>query len=153
LPTGRIPAMSSPQQRRSGSAQYEAVRAYALRFPESHEDFPWGHSAIKVRGKIFVSLVETHEDLRLSLKLTDSNFEALLLPFTEPAHYGMGKHGWVTATFARRASAPLSVVRAWIEESYRAVAPKKAVKLLDEQGLAKELPTTTTKAAKKRRRS
>ena len=49
MPTGRIPAMSSPQQRRSGSAQYEAVRAYALRFPESHEDVPWGHSAIKVR--------------------------------------------------------------------------------------------------------
>ena len=67
----------------------------------------------------------------MSLKLVDSNFEALLLPFTEPTHYGMGKHGWVTSKFAAKASPPIKILRAWIEESYRAVALKRLVKELD----------------------
>ena len=32
---------------------FELLRAYAKAYPEAHEDFPWGESAIKVRGKVF----------------------------------------------------------------------------------------------------
>jgi predicted DNA-binding protein (MmcQ/YjbR family) len=119
------------------SKLYTTVHAFALRFPEAYEEFPWGHSAIKVRKKIFVTLGEGDEGLSMSLKLEGSNFEALLLPFTEPTHYGMGKHGWVTSRLEPGKSAPLALLRSWIEESFRAVAPKKLVAALDEHGLAK----------------
>ena len=115
---------------------YQAVNAFALGFPEAYEEFPWGHSAIKVRKKIFVSSgFDADGAFRMSLKLTESNFEALLLPFTEPTHYGMGKHGWVTSSFAADVEPPLPLLRGWIEESYRAIAPKALVKQLDEEGL------------------
>ena len=112
---------------------YVAVREHALGFPEAYEEFPWGHAAIKVRKRIFVTLGEADGTFRMSLKLVASNFDALLLPFTEPTHYGMGKHGWVTASFASGGEASLALLRAWVEESYRAIAPKTLVKRLDGQ--------------------
>ena len=56
---------------------------------------------------------------------------ALDLPFTAPTGYGLGKSGWVTATFGPKDKPPLDYLRHWIAESYRAVAPKKLLKLLD----------------------
>ena len=31
-----------------------ALRQHALAFPESYEEFPWGHLAVKVKGKAFL---------------------------------------------------------------------------------------------------
>jgi len=107
-----------------------ALREVALGYPEAYEEFPWGHRAIKVRKRIFVTL-GSEEGLSLSLKLPKSRHEALLLPFTEPTHYGMGKHGWVTARFGPHEKPPLAILSAWIGESYRAIAPKKLVEALD----------------------
>jgi hypothetical protein len=42
---------------------FEQVRAFAKGFPEAHEDFPWGESAIKVRGKVFVFMRRTTKGL------------------------------------------------------------------------------------------
>jgi predicted DNA-binding protein (MmcQ/YjbR family) len=33
-----------------------AAREFALGLPGAHEDFPWGGSVAKVRGKVFVFL-------------------------------------------------------------------------------------------------
>lgn len=126
------------------------LRAFALTFPESHEDFPWDHLVIKVRGKIFVTLGATKDSLSVSCKLPESNQEALLLPFTEPTHYGMGKHGWVTARFERGAKPPLSILVAWIEESYRKIAPKTLVGALDAEEAP---PPKAKKKAATRRKS
>lgn len=132
---------------------FTELRAYAMSFPDACEEFPWGHCAVKVNKKIFVAFGVEDGGMRMSLKLTDSNFEALLLPFTEPTHYGMGKHGWVTSTFAAKESPPLEILRGWIEESFRAVATKRLVKRLDEDGLDAPKParkmTVKKKAAKK----
>lgn len=104
------------------------LRAHALSYPETREDFPWGESAFKVRGKVFVFMSLQDDILRLSLKLPHSREFALEYPFTEPTGYGLGKSGWVTASFPRRArTAPIDVLRAWITESYRAIAPKRLV--------------------------
>ncbi len=127
----------------------EELRAFALSFPDAYEEFPWGHCAIKVNKKIFVTLGGEDGALSMSLKLVDSNFEALLLPFTEPTHYGMGKHGWVTAKFAAKASPPMEILRAWIEESFRAIALKRLVKRFDEEGLAVPKPGPRPAARKK----
>ena len=114
----------------SSVASIEAkLRDFALNYPESHEDFPWGERAIKVRGKGFIFMRATKDELTLSVKLPQSRDIAIDLPFTEPTHYGMGKYGWVTA-HVKAKNAPLDLLKAWIDESYRAVAPKKLVKEL-----------------------
>jgi predicted DNA-binding protein (MmcQ/YjbR family) len=110
---------------RRGNRHEAALRAHALSYPETREDFPWGHRAIKVRGKAFVFMSNDEPELSLSVKLPASAEGALQFPFAEPTHYGLGRSGWVTATFAPRAKPPLDMLRSWIDESYRAVAPKR----------------------------
>ncbi|HEV8548834.1 MAG TPA: MmcQ/YjbR family DNA-binding protein, partial [Polyangiaceae bacterium] len=38
---------------------------------------------------------------------------------------GLGKAGWVTASFPRGRDVPLPLVKEWLDESYRAIAPAK----------------------------
>lgn len=109
------------------------LRDFAMTFPETTEDHPWGHRAMKVKGKAFVFLggEKDQTELSLSVKLPQSRDMAADLPFAEPTGYGLGKSGWVTARFAKTKDVPMDMLKAWIEESYRAIAPKKLVKLLD----------------------
>lgn len=107
-----------------------AVRAFALGYPEAHEDFPWGDRALKVKGKVFVFMGRNAQGWGLSVKLPHSCDGALALPFASPTGYGLGKSGWVTAQFAPDETPPLALLFEWIDESYRAVAAKKLVALL-----------------------
>ena len=111
-----------------------ALREAAMDYPETIEDFPWGSSVFKVNKKIFFSLADDEDGVRMSFKLPESRYEALTLPFTEPTHYGMGKHGWVTAKFAPGDTPPVDLLLEWMDESFRAIAPKRAIKLLDQPG-------------------
>jgi hypothetical protein len=86
---------------------------------------------IKVRKKVFVFLGQSGEHLRLSVKLPESNLLALGLPFASPTGYGLARGGWVTAAFEKGESPPMDLLRQWITERYRAVAPKMLVKELD----------------------
>ena len=108
-----------------------ALRKFALGYPEAHEEMPWGHHAIKVKGKSFVFLAADAETFSLSAKLPSSAGVAVKLPFASPTEYGLGRSGWVTARFPRGARVPLDVLRLWIDESYRAVAPKRLVARLE----------------------
>ena len=110
------------------------LRAHALAFPETSEEFPWGERAIKVRGKVFLFLRSQGAGVSFSVKLPASAAEALELPDAEPTGYGLGKHGWVTFKVDASREAPLPMFVAWIEESYRAVAPKRIVAALDAAG-------------------
>jgi predicted DNA-binding protein (MmcQ/YjbR family) len=106
------------------------LRDYALAFPEAYEEFPWGHSAIKVKKKAFLFMGTGEDgDFSISVKLPNSRDMAVDLPFAEPTGYGLGKAGWVTAHLKDEKS--LDLIKAWIDESYRAIAPKKLVKSLD----------------------
>jgi predicted DNA-binding protein (MmcQ/YjbR family) len=119
-------------KKKSDFTKLEAqLRAYAFTYPEATEDFPWGERAIKVNKKAYLFMRATPEVLSLSVKLPSSRDMAVDLPFAEPTHYGLGKHGWVTAKFEQGDEVPLDLLKAWIDESYRAVAPKKLVKTLD----------------------
>lgn len=116
-------------------ADSRALRTFALRFPGATEDFPWGERVVKAGGKVFVFLgldPVRGGPLALSVKLPQSGEEARDLPFVRPTGYGLGKAGWVTATFEPPARAPVGLLEAWIDESYRAVAPKKLVAALDD---------------------
>ncbi len=101
------------------------LRKVALAYPDTREDFPWGESAFKVRGKTFVFAGLRDGTLGLSVKLTTLREFALEYPFTKPTGYGLGKSGWVSASFGAKDAVPLDLIEGWIDESYRTVAPKK----------------------------
>ncbi len=103
------------------------LRAFALSYPSAHEDFPWGERVIKVGKKVFLFLGVVSDGLHMSVKLPQSVTLALSLPFASPTGYNLGRSGWVTARFGARENPPLAVLQQWIDESYRAVAPKRLV--------------------------
>jgi len=110
----------------------ERLRAFALDYPEAIEEFPWGERAIKVRKKVFAFMLADGSGLYLTTKLPESAPFALAHPFAKPSGYGLGKSGWVSAFFEPGQRAPVDLLCEWIDESYRAIAPKTLVKQLDE---------------------
>lgn len=129
--------------------QLDALRKHALAYPHTHEDFPWGHSACKVKNKAFVFLHAEGTNLSLSVKLPESNSLALQLPFAEPTGYGLGKSGWVSARFTQDDEIPLAILKSWIDESFHAVAPKTLLKSLA-VGDGATLQKAEKKSAKKK---
>ncbi len=127
----------------------EEVRKLAMAFPETQEDHPWEHSAFKVKKKTFVFMALDADGLRLSFKLDQSLFNTLALPMCEPTHYGLGKSGWVTASFEAGDNVPMSHVEKWINESFRLIAPKTIVKHLDARGNGKRKPESGSKESAK----
>ena len=108
------------------------LKKFALTYPEAREDHPWGETVIKVKKKVFVFLGHAEDGgVGLSVKLPQSNLLALDLPFATPTGYGLGKAGWVSARFGPKQKPPLDLLKQWIDESYRAVAPKTLVAKLD----------------------
>jgi hypothetical protein len=83
-----------------------------------------------VGKKVFVFL-GADDRVSLSTKLPDSHDAAMTMPFTSPTGYGLGRGGWVTSAFEPSDDPPVDILCDWIEESYRAVAPKKLVAELD----------------------
>lgn len=108
-------------------ADGKTLRTAALKYPQTVEDFPWGHIALKVAGKkAFVFMGGTEDGgFSCSLKLPFRNEEALKLKGAEPTGYGMAKSGWVTFTFGPKSKPPMAKLLDYLDESWRAVAPKK----------------------------
>jgi predicted DNA-binding protein (MmcQ/YjbR family) len=109
-----------------------ALRRYALAYPEAAEDNPWGDRVVKVRGKIFAFIDQFDGALHVTVKLPRSAPAALALPFAKPTGYGLGKAGWVSLQIVGTKALPTDVLRDWIDESYRAVAPKRLVATLSD---------------------
>ena len=105
-------------------AEESAIRRIALAYPNTREDHPWGETAFKVKDKAFIFMRCDEDGLSIGMKLPQSNAEALDYSFCEPTHYGLGKSGWVTATFSPTDKVPMDLLEPWIDESFRAVAPK-----------------------------
>ena len=112
-----------------------ALLSFALTLPRAFEDHPWGEAVTKVNGKIFVffGMGEGTEASGIAVKLDESLEQALAVPGAAPRACGLGRAGWVTVPL-RPTTPPLDVLKDWIEESYRRVAPKHLVKELDEPG-------------------
>jgi predicted DNA-binding protein (MmcQ/YjbR family) len=108
----------------------QAIRKHALSYPETAEEFPWGESAFKVKGKTFVFMRDGPGGVSFSVKVPESRDLALSLPGAEPTHYGLGAKGWVT--IAPDAGTSMHVLEFLIDESYRAVAPKRVIARLAE---------------------
>lgn len=123
------------------------LRDHALTYPETQEEFPWGHRALKVKGKSFLFLGNglNGDEMSLSVKLRESHETALLLPFAEPTGYGLGKSGWITARFPAGEDPPLPLLMGWIDESYRLIAPKRLVATVATLGSAEPSPAAPAK--------
>ena len=112
----------------------EHAQAYALSFPGAYAEHPWGQTVIKVKRKVFLFVngaIAPQDGVSLSVKLPQSGADVLELPLAEPMSYGMGKYGWVTLLIMRDDQLPLRLLEAWIDESYRSVAPKRLLSELD----------------------
>ena len=108
-------------------ADGKALRKAALVYPDTVEDFPWDHHAFKTPNKKAFLFLTGSEDggFNCSMKLPYRNSEALEIKGAEPTGYGMGKSGWVTFTFGPKAKPPMAKLTDYLDESWRAVAPKK----------------------------
>ena len=122
-----------PDDETAEPAVQDALRAFALSLPEAWEDHPWGDTVTKVRKKVF-AFHGNGEQPSISVKLPESAELALQAPGAEPTGYGLGKAGWVSIPLDGPDAPPAGLLEDWVEESYRAVAPKTLVKHLDEAG-------------------
>ena len=138
--------------KKSSDAVLKELRAFGLAYPGAHTKSPWpGHLDLAVNDKTFAYLSLEGQPLGISCKLPHSATAALMLPFVKPAAYGLGKSGWVSASFPKGQPIPIDMLKAWIDESYRAQAPKKLVALLSGEG--QEPKHRKARASKPPRRS
>lgn len=108
-------------------ADAKALRKAALMYPDTAEDFPWDHHAYKVPNKKTFLFLTGQADggFNCSMELPFRNHEALQVRGAEPTGYGMGKSGWITFSFGPKSKPPLARLTDYLDESWRAVAPKK----------------------------
>lgn len=81
-----------------------------------------------MKGKTFVFMRLDGDDLSFSVKLPHSRSKALALPGSEPTHYGLGAKGWVTLRPKARTS--VAQLLSFVDESYRAIAPRRVLGVL-----------------------
>jgi predicted DNA-binding protein (MmcQ/YjbR family) len=139
--------------KRASDAALKELRAFGLALPGAHTKSPWpGHLDLAVNDKTFAYLSIDGEPFSIGCKLPASQTVALMLPFVKPMAYGLGKSGWVGAELGDQ-PVPIEMFKAWIEESYRAQAPKKLVAQLGAAPprTAKKSPTKKPAAKKKQR--
>lgn len=130
-----------PAAQNAARSPFAVLRNFALDYPEAYEELPWGETAVKVRGKTFLfTRADDTNGLHLSVKLPKSREAALQHSFAASTGYGLGKSGWVTARFGPGTTPPLELLRQWIDESYRAIAPKALAAALPPAAPAKPAP-------------
>jgi predicted DNA-binding protein (MmcQ/YjbR family) len=113
------------------------VREFALSLPDASEDFPWGETVAKVNGKVFVFLgPDTGSGRLMTVKLDESHGHALSIEGAEPTGYGLGRSGWVNVPL-RGEGVTLDLLRDWVEESYRIIAPKRLLAELDRRSASR----------------
>ncbi|MEZ5217673.1 MAG: MmcQ/YjbR family DNA-binding protein [Ilumatobacteraceae bacterium] len=116
-------------------AHLARIERFALTFPEAvRVDIEaWdGEPTFRVRNKNFVFCAP--DGSVLTVKLPKDEAEAVVASDgrVSPCGYGLGRHGWVTARLPARLAADQWVeVEEWIETSYRLVAPRRLVAMLD----------------------
>ena len=108
----------------------EDLCAFGLSLPGAHRKSPWpDHDDLAVKDKTFAYLPKSGSPFSLSVKLPYTGSEALKLPFAAPAGYGLGK----VAPYGELGAYLVRQLKEWVEESYRAQAPRTLVRQLDEQ--------------------
>jgi predicted DNA-binding protein (MmcQ/YjbR family) len=117
---------------RASDAILQELRAFGLAYPGAEIKSPWpGHKDLAVKGKTFAYLSVEGEPFSISFKLPYTGEEARRLGFAAPTAYGLGKSGWVTFTPEPDEIPSIEQLRNWLDESYRAQAPRKLAAQID----------------------
>jgi len=112
----------------------ERVEAIVDRLPEaSRVDIEaWdGEPTFRVNNKNFI--FSAPDGSSLTVKLTHDEAAAVVEsdPAATPCGYGLGRHGWITVTVPKKASAARwEQLEEWIRTSYTLVAPKRLARLV-----------------------
>ena len=110
-------------------ALVSALRAHGMTYPGAQVKSPWPeHLDLAVKDKTFAFLPAPGHDFHITLKLPFRHETALERAGAEPTGYGLGRSGWVT--LSDPTSVTLDELKDWLDESYRAVAPKSLIKQL-----------------------
>jgi predicted DNA-binding protein (MmcQ/YjbR family) len=119
--------MASRRKTSPGADAVAQLRELGLRrHPGAHVKSPWpGHLDLAVADKTYAYLSAPGDPPSLSLKLPFSGALALALPGATPTGYGLGKSGWVSLSLDGEPVPPFAQLEAWLDESYRAQAPKR----------------------------
>jgi len=137
--------MSKSSKKHPHDAVRLKLRAFGLKYPGAALKRPWPeHLDLVVKDKTFAFMNVEGLPLKISCKLSRSRADAMDLPFASPTRYGLGRSGWVSAAFEPDEEPPLELLKQWIDESYRAQAPKAAVAQLDSKA-----PETSARTASK----
>ena len=116
----------------TGDEILRQLRAFGLSYPGAHRKAPWpDHDDLAVNDQTFAYLPAAGAAFSLSVKLPYTGEVALGLPYAKPTAYGLGKSGWVTFSPSDEQMPSLDQLKDWIDETYRAQAPKKLVRELD----------------------
>ncbi|MEU1475288.1 MmcQ/YjbR family DNA-binding protein [Streptomyces sp. NPDC005760] len=94
---------------RNALKKWEKVREFALALPGAAD------------------AAEPHIDT------AEAHAHALTVPGAAPSGYGLGKAGWVRVPLAEKGAPAADLLCDWVEESYRAIAPKRLISELDER--------------------
>ena len=109
----------------------QRIRELALSFPETYEDWPWGHPVFKVGdNKMFALMSDGEASVSLTVKLTPEEREiALHMRNVDVARY-VGRYGWVTVQVSDEES--LENALEWLRESYWLKAPARLRSAVEE---------------------
>lgn len=119
------------------SGALERMRAICLSLPETKETLTWGKPHFRVGEKIFAGFGDENGKPVIGFKLTMPHAHAIIDdPRFWPAPY-VGHRGWVSMDTT--GVDDWDQVRELVLESYRLIAPKRTLKLLD------AAPPVTTK--------
>lgn len=115
------------------SSLAQALQEFASSYPEVNESPSCVNRSFKARKKSFMFLGEKPDGmLRLMVKLDDGIESAQAVASENPDGWKVGGPGWVTGNFTDDTAPPLETLTAWIDESYRLLAPKTLVEQLDD---------------------
>jgi predicted DNA-binding protein (MmcQ/YjbR family) len=134
----------------SKDPMHDKLLAIVMRLPEAEEDWPWGSIHCKVAGKIFIGWGRG-EDGVMSLGFRTTPALQSMLVASDPrfsiAKY-VGKYGGVDMKIGDRPN--WDEIEQFIVESYRIIAPKRLVKLLDASSGTSATPARAKPAEEKR---
>lgn len=104
----------------------------ALGLPEVEAGPSCNKTAYKAGKKNFLFVGEADGGFNVMLKVVDSAGAAEKVAKASGGKLSVGSNGWVSAEYGNGDDVPVGELEAWVVESYRALVPKKLVKLLGE---------------------
>lgn len=109
----------------------EQIREIAFTYPELTEGTSCSKVAFKVKGKSFVFVEQKDGEWNAMMRLGDSIPEAELMAKESPDNVSIGKHGWTTLRFKNGKGPTKKILKRWIDESFRILAPRKVLAEMD----------------------